>query len=140
MNWDQIEGNWKQFKGKVKEKWGKLTDDQLDQLAGNRDQLVGKLQEQYGISKEEAEKQLGDWASRQAERRRRRGNERQATKRSRCTGALKSIDGRSRCLPPCIPLAAAVVGDGSGRRRLRAAAARPKLSAGHAGRSSGSAR
>lgn len=30
MNWDRIEGNWKQFKGNVKEKWGKLTDDQLD--------------------------------------------------------------------------------------------------------------
>jgi CsbD-like len=29
MNWDQIEGNWQQFKGKVKEKWGKLTDDDL---------------------------------------------------------------------------------------------------------------
>ena len=34
MNWDQIEGNWKQFKGKVKEKWGQLTDDDLDQAAG----------------------------------------------------------------------------------------------------------
>jgi uncharacterized protein YjbJ (UPF0337 family) len=67
MNWDQIEGNWKQFKGKVKEKWGKLTDDQLDQLAGNRDQLAGKIQEQYGISKEEAEKQLRDWADRQGD-------------------------------------------------------------------------
>ena len=31
MNWDQIEGNWKQFKGKIKEKWGDLTDDDLDQ-------------------------------------------------------------------------------------------------------------
>jgi uncharacterized protein YjbJ (UPF0337 family) len=65
MNWDQIAGNWKQFKGKVKQQWGKLTDDQLEQLAGNRDQLVGKIQEQYGISKEEAEKQLSDWAGMQ---------------------------------------------------------------------------
>jgi uncharacterized protein YjbJ (UPF0337 family) len=65
MNWDQIEGNWMQFKGKVKEKWGKLTDDQLDQLEGNRDQLVGKIQEQYGISKEEAEEQIRNWADRQ---------------------------------------------------------------------------
>jgi len=29
MNWDQIAGNWRQFTGKVKEKWGKLTDDDL---------------------------------------------------------------------------------------------------------------
>jgi len=36
--------DWKQFKGKIKEKWGKLTDSDLDQIAGKRDQLAGKLQ------------------------------------------------------------------------------------------------
>src|SRR5664279_4169999 len=30
MDWNRIEGNWKQVKGQVKEKWGKLTDDELD--------------------------------------------------------------------------------------------------------------
>ena len=30
MNSDQLEGKWKQLKGSVKEKWGKLTDDDLD--------------------------------------------------------------------------------------------------------------
>jgi len=29
MDWNRVEGNWKQVKGKVKEKWGKLTDDDL---------------------------------------------------------------------------------------------------------------
>jgi uncharacterized protein YjbJ (UPF0337 family) len=61
MNWDQISGNWKQFKGKVKEKWGKLTDDDLDVIAGKRDQFIGKLQERYGISKEEAEREAENW-------------------------------------------------------------------------------
>jgi uncharacterized protein YjbJ (UPF0337 family) len=28
-------------KGKVKEKWGNLTDDDLDKVAGRRDQLEG---------------------------------------------------------------------------------------------------
>ena len=37
MNWDTIEGNWKQFKGHVKEKWGKLTDDNLDAIGGKRE-------------------------------------------------------------------------------------------------------
>jgi uncharacterized protein YjbJ (UPF0337 family) len=41
MNWDQIAGEWKQFKGKVKEKWGKLTDDELTTAAGKREQLAG---------------------------------------------------------------------------------------------------
>ena len=29
MNWDQIEGKWKQFTGSARERWGKLTDDDL---------------------------------------------------------------------------------------------------------------
>jgi uncharacterized protein YjbJ (UPF0337 family) len=57
MNWDQVEGKWKQFSGKFREKWGKLTDDDLDVINGKRDQLVGRLQERYGIAKDEAEKQ-----------------------------------------------------------------------------------
>lgn len=58
MNWDQITGNWKQFKGKVKEKWGKLTDDDLTTIGGKRDQLVGVLQQKYGYAKEQAEQEL----------------------------------------------------------------------------------
>lgn len=64
MNRDRIEGNWKQLKGKVREQWGKLTDDQLDQIAGKRDQLVGRIQETYGIERDEAERQVTDWESR----------------------------------------------------------------------------
>ena len=62
MNWDRIEGNWKQFKGKVKEKWGKLTDEDLRVLDGKRDQLVGVLQKRYGKSKEDLERELDDFA------------------------------------------------------------------------------
>ncbi len=61
MNWDQIAGNWKQIKGVVREKWGKLTDDDVDVIAGKRDILLGKIQERHGIAREEAEKQLKDW-------------------------------------------------------------------------------
>ena len=61
MNWDQVEGQWKQMKGSVKEKWGKLTDDDLDQIAGRRDQLIGKLQERYGIAREEAQRRADEW-------------------------------------------------------------------------------
>jgi hypothetical protein len=34
MDWNRFEGNWKQFKGHVKEKWGRLTDDDLDVING----------------------------------------------------------------------------------------------------------
>jgi uncharacterized protein YjbJ (UPF0337 family) len=60
MNWDQIKGNWTQFRGKAKEKWGKLTDDDLTTIAGKKDQLAGKLQERYGYSKDQAERELDD--------------------------------------------------------------------------------
>jgi uncharacterized protein YjbJ (UPF0337 family) len=66
MNWDRIEGNWKQFKGKVKERWGKLTGDQLDVISGRRDQLAGKIQECYGMGKDEVERQIRDWETRNA--------------------------------------------------------------------------
>jgi uncharacterized protein YjbJ (UPF0337 family) len=57
MNWDQLAGSWKQVKGKFREKWGKLTDDDLEVIAGKRDQLVGRLQERYGMARDEAQRE-----------------------------------------------------------------------------------
>jgi len=57
MNSDQIKGNWTQLKGKLREKWGKLTDDDLDVAEGHSEQLMGKLQERYGIAKHDAKEQ-----------------------------------------------------------------------------------
>jgi uncharacterized protein YjbJ (UPF0337 family) len=45
MNSDQLKGKWKQMKGSVKERWGKLTDDDLDVIDGQEDQLIGTIQE-----------------------------------------------------------------------------------------------
>ncbi|MFP4539073.1 MAG: CsbD family protein [Dichotomicrobium sp.] len=61
MNWEQVRGNWHQMKGRVKQKWGELTDDELDQIAGRREYLAGKIQKTYGITLEEAEKQVDEW-------------------------------------------------------------------------------
>jgi uncharacterized protein YjbJ (UPF0337 family) len=63
MNWDQVSGKWKQFKGQVKQRWGKLTDDDLNTIEGKRDEIAGKLQERYGYAKEQAERELDDFAS-----------------------------------------------------------------------------
>ena len=61
MNWDQIKGEWLQLKGKIRDKWGKLTDDDLEMIAGKKDQLLGKLQKEYGFNKERAEKELDEF-------------------------------------------------------------------------------
>jgi uncharacterized protein YjbJ (UPF0337 family) len=62
--WDQIKGGWNQFKGEVRKQWGKLTDDDLEVIRGERDKLIGRLQERYGIAKEEAKRQIDEWARR----------------------------------------------------------------------------
>lgn len=61
MNKDTWQGDWNILKGKVKEKWGKLTDDDLTQIKGKKDQLLGALQKRYGYAKEVAEKEIANW-------------------------------------------------------------------------------
>jgi uncharacterized protein YjbJ (UPF0337 family) len=63
MNWDQVAGKWKQVQGQAREKWGKLTDDDLHVIAGRRDQLIGRLQERYGYAREEAEREADAFAA-----------------------------------------------------------------------------
>lgn len=58
MNRDIAEGKWKQLKGQIREKWGELTDDDIDQVEGSSDRFIGILQERYGLAREEAKKQF----------------------------------------------------------------------------------
>jgi len=64
VNWNEIEGSWVQAKGKVRERWGKLTDDDVDVIAGKRDQLAGILQKRYGTAKDAVEQEIDDFTSR----------------------------------------------------------------------------
>lgn len=61
MNREQFEGNWHLLKGKIKEKWGKLTDDDVAQINGKYEQFLGKLQKKYGYTKEQAERESNSW-------------------------------------------------------------------------------
>ncbi len=62
MNWEQVEGNWLQLKGRIRQKWGKLTDDDLEIIAGKKDVLNGQLQEKYGLAKHIADKEIDSFA------------------------------------------------------------------------------
>jgi uncharacterized protein YjbJ (UPF0337 family) len=55
--------DWKQLSGKAQEKWGKLTEDHLRVVVSKRDQLTGKIQELYDIGKDEANKQIDQFAA-----------------------------------------------------------------------------
>jgi len=53
-----LEGTWNEIRGEVKDRWGEITDQDLDQIAGNRDKLVGTLQQKYGFTKQRAEQEV----------------------------------------------------------------------------------
>ena len=61
MDWNRVEGDWKRMQGKVKERWGRLTDDDLTVIGGRRDQLEGKIQERYGYAKDQVRKEIDRW-------------------------------------------------------------------------------
>jgi uncharacterized protein YjbJ (UPF0337 family) len=61
MNKDIFEGKWKQLKGNIREKWGNLTDDDVEKIAGKYENLLGRIQERYGINTEKAQKMIDDW-------------------------------------------------------------------------------
>jgi uncharacterized protein YjbJ (UPF0337 family) len=61
MNKDILAGQWKQARGIVKQRWGELTDSELDRVEGNQEELAGILQEKYGYTKEKALAEVNDF-------------------------------------------------------------------------------
>src|SRR5437667_5115394 len=64
MGWDEIERSWNELKGEVKRHWSKLTDEDVELIKGKYTELLGLLQERYGHAKEQAEREIHDWANR----------------------------------------------------------------------------
>jgi uncharacterized protein YjbJ (UPF0337 family) len=65
MDSDRIAGDWKVLRGKVREKWGKLTNNDLDVIDGRITQLVGRVQKAYGLEKDAAKKEVDGWIAAQ---------------------------------------------------------------------------
>ena len=63
INTQELQGQWNKLRGQVKEKWGQLTDDDLQIHGGNVDQLVGKIQQRTGEGREVVEKFLNELTS-----------------------------------------------------------------------------
>ncbi|MCB9948320.1 MAG: CsbD family protein [Rhodospirillaceae bacterium] len=61
MNRDILEGRWKQLKGQARQKWGELTDDDIEAVEGRHEELVGRIQARYGIAREEAQREVNAW-------------------------------------------------------------------------------
>jgi len=60
MNKLEIKGDWNITKGKLKQKWAKLTDDDLQYVTGKSDELLGRIQKRTGETREAVEKAIND--------------------------------------------------------------------------------
>jgi uncharacterized protein YjbJ (UPF0337 family) len=49
----QLKGSWNEVKGKLKQKYARLTDDDLTFAEGKDDELLGRLEKRLGKTKEE---------------------------------------------------------------------------------------
>ena len=63
INTQELQGQWTKLRGQVKEKWGQLTDDDLQIHGGNIDKLVGTIQQKTGEGREAVEKFLTELTS-----------------------------------------------------------------------------
>ena len=60
MNKDILKGKWQEIKGGVKERWGKLTANDLVEIEGRGEKLLGLLQKKYGYIRDKVEVEYKD--------------------------------------------------------------------------------
>jgi uncharacterized protein YjbJ (UPF0337 family) len=60
MNKLELKGDWNVAKGKLKQRWARLTDDDLQFQEGQEDELVGRIQKRTGETREAVEKVIKD--------------------------------------------------------------------------------
>jgi uncharacterized protein YjbJ (UPF0337 family) len=58
MNKLEVRGDWNIIKGKLKQRWAKLTDDDLQYTEGKQAELVGRIQKRTGETQEAVEKAI----------------------------------------------------------------------------------
>jgi uncharacterized protein YjbJ (UPF0337 family) len=56
MTTQSLKGAWEQIKGSLKEKYAKLTDDDLKLAEGKEEEMYGKVQRRLGITREMVDK------------------------------------------------------------------------------------
>ena len=63
MNKLEIKGDWNITKGKLKQKWAKLTDDDLQYVEGKQEELLGRIQKRTGEKREAVEKAIKEYST-----------------------------------------------------------------------------
>ena len=60
-SWNKVAGSWKRMAGAVKQRWGKLTHNEIREAQGRRETLNGYIQSRYGIDRDAADRQIDEW-------------------------------------------------------------------------------
>ncbi len=63
MNTLQLKGDWNITKGKLKQKYAKLTDNDLRYTEGQEEELIGRIQKRTGETREAVEKAIDECCS-----------------------------------------------------------------------------
>ena len=54
----ELKGKWNEIKGKLKQKYGDLTDNDLQFVEGKEDEMLGRLQQRLGKTKEDLRREI----------------------------------------------------------------------------------
>ncbi|HZY45566.1 MAG TPA: CsbD family protein [Anaerolineae bacterium] len=60
-NKDILQGKWHELKGQARQRFAKLTDDDVERLSGKMEELSGVLQKKYGYDKAKADTEINNW-------------------------------------------------------------------------------
>jgi len=63
VNSQTLQGHWNEIKGKLRNKWGQLSNDELQSFNGNVEQLVGMIQRKTGEARGAVEHYLEELTS-----------------------------------------------------------------------------
>ena len=58
---DILHSKWQLLKVQVQQRWGKLTDDDVNQMTGKFEELTSLLRKRYGYGKAQAEIEIKSW-------------------------------------------------------------------------------
>jgi uncharacterized protein YjbJ (UPF0337 family) len=61
MNWESIKADWERYSGHMQDRWGRLTDEDLNLAQAGRNALVGCVQSRYSIDRTLAERHVDHW-------------------------------------------------------------------------------
>lgn len=57
----ELKGDWNIIKGNLKQKWARLTEDDLQLIEGKQDELLGRIQKRTGETREAVEAAIQEY-------------------------------------------------------------------------------